>query len=118
MQLTLAERYAMIGVLPVQGNFLTLKRLRELREALGLTEKEKEEFSVKEVLDADGTPTGALTWPPAVSKIEREIEVCPSMNAVIVRTLTELNKNEKLHVSQERLYEKFVEKAAESESNA
>lgn len=45
-KLTLSERFAILGILPVEDNFATLKIMRKLREQLSLTEVEIKEYGV------------------------------------------------------------------------
>lgn len=107
MRLTLHERYALSGLLPVQGNFLTMKRLRELREALGATEAEKKEFAIIE-------EDGRIGWDAAHNQTEREIEIGESMTDLTATTLKKLDDEGKLGVAHVSLFEKFVEKVQPS----
>lgn len=47
--LTIADRFAILGILPAEGNFATAKLVRELREQLSLTEAEIKEYGVVQV---------------------------------------------------------------------
>ena len=46
MELNIAERFALLGVLPQQGNVITLRIIRELQSRLSLSEKELKHFNV------------------------------------------------------------------------
>ena len=46
MKLTIFERTRLLGILPPQGDILTLKILRKLRESLSFSEEELKTFSV------------------------------------------------------------------------
>ena len=48
--LALNDRFAILGILPAEGSFATLKIVRKLREQLSLTEKEIKEYGVTEIL--------------------------------------------------------------------
>ena len=48
-ELTLSERFAILGILPAEDNFATLKVMRKLREQLSLTEVEIKEYGVIQV---------------------------------------------------------------------
>lgn len=48
-QLTLSDRFAILAILPAEGNFATLKVMRKLREQLSLTETEIKEYGVIQV---------------------------------------------------------------------
>ena len=109
MLLTLHERFAIPTLLPEQGNFLMMKRLRELREALPPTEAEQEEFGFEEVLDDSGEPTGRVRWKKEANDVEREVEIGESMTDLITKTLKKLDEQEKLGPQHVSLYKKFVE---------
>lgn len=47
IKLTIMERLALTAILPVQGNFVTLRLIKSLNEKLSLTEKEVKDFNVK-----------------------------------------------------------------------
>ena len=48
-ELTLSERFAILGILPAEDNFATLKVMRKLREQLSLTEAEIKGYGVIQV---------------------------------------------------------------------
>jgi len=48
-KLTLGDRFAVLSVLPAEGNFATLKMVRKLREQLSLTESEIKEYKVVQI---------------------------------------------------------------------
>jgi hypothetical protein len=114
MNLTLSERFVLIGILPAEGNFLTMKRLRELREALSPSDAEQKEFGIKEIKDAEGRKTGGLSWDSTHSAIERVIEIGESMTDLIVKVLKKLDDTNKLGLTHLTLYEKFVERKGEA----
>jgi len=60
--LNLGERFALLGILPQEGNFATLKVVRKLRENLSLTEEEMKHFEVKQIATNGGN--FQLTWNP------------------------------------------------------
>ena len=47
--LTINDRFTILGILPATGNFATLKVVRNLREQLSLTEKEIKEYNVAQI---------------------------------------------------------------------
>ena len=51
--LTLGDRFAILGILPIEGNFATLKIVRKLREQLSLIEAEIKKYHVIEVREGD-----------------------------------------------------------------
>lgn len=47
MQLTISERLNLLGILPAQGNLLTIKELRVMREALAPNETERNALNIR-----------------------------------------------------------------------
>lgn len=118
VKLTIAERYAVNGILPVKHEFGMLKHLRVLREALELTDAEKKEFGFKMVEDAEGHPTGAANWDSEHAETEREIPFGDTVFELTVKTLKKLSEDKELHTGQMTLYEKFVEPGPPAEDVA
>ena len=99
-ELTLSERFAILGILPAEGNFATLKIIRKLREQLSLTEAEIKEYKVIQKGDQ-------ITWENGDKTIEMEFgEFAENM---IKETLEKMNETNKLEDKHYTLYEKFVE---------
>ena len=48
-KLTLSERFAILGILPAEDNFATLKIMHKLRDQLSLTEEEIKEYGIIQV---------------------------------------------------------------------
>ncbi len=101
MLLTVQERMVLPSLLPVEGNFLTLKILRELREALSFNEAEMKEFGVEQ----EGTQ---VRWDAAKAK-EKDITIGDTMKGVVVTALKKLDSDGKLRNEHLTLFEKFVE---------
>ncbi|GAH82287.1 unnamed protein product, partial [marine sediment metagenome] len=47
MKLNIAERIALLGVLPQKGNAITLRIIRELQSRLSLTEEEIKHYNIQ-----------------------------------------------------------------------
>ena len=58
MKLTISERLMLLGVLPKEENFLSLKIIRDLKSALSFTEKETKKFGTvyKRTVNYTNTP--------------------------------------------------------------
>lgn len=98
--LTLSDRFAILGILPAEGNFATLKILRKLREQLSLTE---EEIKGQKVIQQGDQ----ITWDNGEKTTEMEFgEFAESM---IKDALTKLDKNCKLEDKHFKVYEQFME---------
>lgn len=112
MLLTIMERNILLSILPREGNFITLKTVRQLRESLALQEGEEEEFGIKKEGDTleDGTvvPKGQFRLTKNIDK-EKEIPISRKAAEVIVSALETLNSQNKLTEAHFSLYEKFVE---------
>jgi hypothetical protein len=104
MRLTVLERIVLLGVLPGEGNFITLKIVRQLREALSFTEEELKDLSLQQVGEQ-------VTWNAAAADPEgTEISIGEKATDLIVESLKKLNEENKLTQQHFSLYEKFVEK--------
>ena len=101
MRLTVPERFALQGVLPTESNFVTLRLLSTLRQALSFTEEEIRELSLK----IDGPNA---TWNAEADGEGTEIEVGELATQIIHDALTAMDKGNKLTVQHLTLYEKFV----------
>lgn len=102
--LTLAERFALIPILPAKGSYTTMARARELQDKLIPSPKEQATFKIKE----DGR-TGRTTWSPESRLLTVEIAVGETMNDEIVKKLKELDKSNELGQADVTLYEKFID---------
>jgi len=107
MKLNIAERFALLGVLPQQGNVITLRIIRELQGRLSLTEEEIKHYNVTNHVNPDGS--ARINWDPELSEEETDIPIGEAATGVIKEQLTRLNAQNQLHVTMLPLYEKFVE---------
>jgi len=108
MKLTVMERMTLIGILPPAGNFVTLKIVRKLREALSFGEGELKALSVKEI------GNGRVSWDPEKEEPDgKEIEIGEKATDIIVEALKKLDEDSKLTEQHFSLYEKFVDSKPE-----
>ncbi len=100
MKLTVKERLVLLGILPNEGDFLTLKLVRKLRESLSFNEQEHKlyKFVQKE---------NSISWNDKVQQ-DKEVEIGEKSNDLIVQALKKLNDQKKLHEEHFDIYEKFV----------
>lgn len=103
MKLSVAERFVLLGVLPAEGNFVTLKIVRQLREALSFDEDEAKVLGLKQ----DGE---RVTWNPDVEQ-EKEIPIGEKATDIVVAAIKKLDDEKKLTDQHYTLYEKFMAKA-------
>jgi len=102
MKLTVLERLALLNILPKEGNFITLKIVRKLREDLSFSEEEIKRLEFKE-------DEGRVSWNPReAEKIIKDIKIGNKANSIIVEILEKLDKEKKLTDQHFTLYEKFI----------
>lgn len=100
MELSVLERLMAIGVLPVEGDYATLKILNQLKLSLSFSEKEYEEFGIKVDIENDRT-----TWQ---NDGVAEIPIGEKATDIIVDALKERNRKKTLSADMMSLYEKFI----------
>jgi len=100
MKLNVLERLMLLGILPKENNFATLKIVRTLTSNLGFDEKETTEFDIKQEGDK-------VIWNQKGSE-EREIEIGEKATDIIVESLKKLDEEKKLNEQLFSVYEKFV----------
>jgi len=98
MILNVHERLVLLSIIPKEGDYVTLRILRELRMALGLTEEEIKKWNV---VQADTR----VTWD---ENGEAEIPIGEKAMGIIIDTLRELSNRNKLNENSLELYEKFI----------
>jgi len=97
--LTISDRFAILSILPAEGNFATLKIVRKLRETLALTPAEIKEYKVKQIGDQ-------IKWANAAKTTEMEFGDFDT--EMISSALKKLNDSEKLEEQHFSVYEQFV----------
>lgn len=100
MKLLVPERVTLLGILPEQGNFITLKIVRKLRESLAFDEEELTRLSIQQT-------DGVITW-DASADVGKEITIGEKATDLIVDGLKKLDREEKLSSQHFNLYEKFM----------
>jgi len=103
MKLNLTERIVALNLLPQEGNFLTLRTIREHQMKISPSEAEIKKYGVTE---QDGKIFFAN--PQLAEKETVDIEIGEIVTNIITEALETLNKEEKLKPVQMSLYEKFV----------
>jgi len=130
VKLDVFERIMLMNILPQQGDFVTLKLVRKLRESLSFNEKEikqidfkshwrcstcnKTEMSTLPIKCEDCgvymQPAGQVTWDEEKAKdVIKEIHMGRAMHGLCASTLEKLSDEQKLTEQHMSLYEKFVE---------
>ena len=101
MELLAGERLVLLSVLPKEGNFTTIKVVRELREGLSFNEEEHKVYAFKQEGDF-------VIWNKE-KDTPKEVKIGEKANDIIKEALKKLNEEKKLRDEHIGLYEKFVE---------
>ncbi len=112
MKLNVIERIHLLGILPAEGDFTTLRILRDLRAALSFTEQEHKDLGITVIPRPDGQQN--ITWNQAADT-GKEIEIGPRARTIIEATLDGLEKGKRLPATHLELYERFMEPAKSGE---
>ena len=101
MELTVFERLILLEILPSEGDFLTLKIVRKMREDLSFSEEEHKnlQFVQEENL---------VRWNKAAEE-NKPITFGEKAISIIKAALNKLNNDKKLTEQHFTLYEKFIE---------
>jgi hypothetical protein len=100
MLLKVHDRVTLLGILPDQGNFITLKIVRQLQEALSFSETEI--FDLK-LVSADRN----VQWDMSADN-GKEVEIGEKATDIIVTSLKKLDREGKLTNQQMGIYETFI----------
>jgi hypothetical protein len=113
MELNVVDRINILGVLPKEGNALTLKIVRDLQDSLTLTEEEYNEFVRKRTL-----PDGRIVDDLKPDKINatKDVKIGAKANEIITEALKSLDEKKELHITLLSLYERFVENSEKVKS--
>lgn len=101
MKLEVGERLVLLSILPVEGDFTTLKIVRKLRESMSFSEEEHKALKLKQ----DG---GVFTWEPRPESA-KDIHIGEKAKDIIQGSLKKLNDEKKLRDEHFTLYERFVD---------
>jgi hypothetical protein len=106
MKLSVHERLMLGNILPQEGDFVTLKVLRNLRMDLSFSDTEIKKWSIQ-------SSNGQVNWRLFNDKNkpidqEAEIEIGHKQKDIIVNALSKLNEQKKLREEHLTLYERFI----------
>ena len=100
MQFDVSDRLTLQGILPAEGNFVTMKVIRDLRSALSFSEEEIADFEIKENGDR-------VTWDKTKEE-PKDVDIGGKATEIIVSTLERMDREKKLAAAHLPLYEKFM----------
>lgn len=99
-KLNIGQRYALLGVLPQQGNFANMRCIETARKALLPTEEETAKMEIK----VEG---GLVKWNDE-GKAEKDIEISETACLLIRMEFKKLDEEKKINPSHVEIYEKFM----------
>jgi len=106
MKLNIPERLSLLEILPKEGNFLTMKIVRDLRMSLSFSESELKEYKLKTTPRAGGV---TVIWDEDFIDRTKDIQIGARMKTIIAQILLNLDTQQKLRIGMLTLYEKFVD---------
>ncbi len=102
-ELTVADRINLLSILPVEGNIITLRLVREVREALSFSDGEVKALSLEEFSE------GVVRWDKAASDgCIKTVVIGPIIQDLIKTTLLRLDKQNKLRDVHLDLVDRFT----------
>jgi predicted Holliday junction resolvase-like endonuclease len=103
MKLSVLERINLMGILPVESNFITMKILTELKSALSFSEKEIKDFKIEQKQVGE---VMRIFWDTKKEK-EKEIPIGDQANIIIQNALKKIDKEGKVTEGIYPLFERF-----------
>jgi hypothetical protein len=100
MKLNLLERILILGILPKETNFVTLRIIKDLEKSLSFTEEEIKEYNIRQ----EGQN---INW-NIEGNVEKEIQIGEKATDIIVESLKKLNEQNKLTMQFFSTYDKFI----------
>jgi len=104
VKLTVRQRLNLQGILPQQGDFLTVKMIRVLREELSFSQEEHE------LLKLVSNQNGSVSWDgEAAEDCIKEMEIPETIVSIIKQILEKLNEQKKITEAHLDFYEMFMD---------
>ncbi len=100
MELSVFERLILLNILPPEGDFTTLKIVRQLKTDLSFSEEEHAALQFEQ-------NEGTVKWLQEAD-IPKEIAIGEKATDIIVGVLKDLDKQKKLTEQHYSLFEKFI----------
>jgi hypothetical protein len=100
MKLNIMDRLMLLSILPAEGNLITLKLVRDIKNELSFSEKEIKKIGFKQ--DETG-----INWENNIN-IEKDIKIGDTMKDVIKKQFEELDKENKLNMEHLEIAERFI----------
>jgi len=106
MELTIAERFVLLNMLPQQGDITTVKIVRRLREALSFSEQEHVDYEIH--TEPDGNGRAFFRWNPSKSGAVKDVEIVGVGRKLVVEALQRMEQEKSLTESHVTLWDKFM----------
>jgi hypothetical protein len=103
VNLTLRERIILLGVLQKEGDVLTQRIIRALRDRLGVSDEDWKTYSITTVPEIPGAVKWDVTKDTGV-----EYELGDKSVDVIKQSLLEMDKQKKVNDEMLSLFDKFI----------
>jgi len=104
VKLTVKQRINLQSILPQQGDFLTIKMIRILREELSFSQEEHE------LLKLVSNQNGSVSWDgKAAENCIKEVEIPETVVSIVKETLEKLNAQKKITEVHLDFYEMFMD---------
>jgi len=104
MKLSVLERLLVLGILPEEGDYVTLKVIRRGKMELSFSEDEIKKYKFENITTEDGKMS--TKWDSTIEQ-DSEIKLGSKVISLISEGLEKLNKDKKLTEQHYTLYEKF-----------
>ena len=100
--LSVADRLALLAILPGQGGITTIRLVRQLREDLSFSDEEHKTHNIV-------TSEGRVTWNgQSVSAAGKEIEIGRKARELIVKALERLDAAEQVEAGHLDIWNRFL----------
>jgi len=103
MKLSIVERIQLIGLLPGEGNAVTLRIVNDLRNDLSFSEKEIKEAGIKQDVE-----NNRVVWNGACDLV-KDVKIGDTARGVIVDALKKMDDEKKLTLAIMPVYERFLQ---------
>ena len=98
MKLNILERIIILGILPKQADFISIKIITDLQKEVGFSQNELDKSNIK-VLE-----NGSISWD---NDFEKEIKVTKRAAEIIIKGLKELSEKNSVTAQHISIFEKF-----------
>lgn len=94
-------------IIPTEGNFVTMKIMKDLMSDLGFSEEEIKTCGIETKFQPNGQ--GQVIWKPEKAEETKDIKIGDVAKVVIKDKLISLDKTNRITIGLLPLYERFVE---------